>query len=187
MRQHFNFTKRTEFLVTNTDAAIPKRLTAGTIIDLTRPDASAAKVVVTTSNEHGLTAGCSIVFVDDGDEFVGTHGVTSVNSSTEFVLMIPPETNPGAVSLAYYGLIPFRHAVLLGCKDYRTANVGNVYIGSQSTNDKQPYIVEPYSGGGIGEAYLRSGEIGDAPVFEDLSDYYLDVANANDGLVIRYI
>ena len=188
MRTLFQQTKRTEFLVTNGSTTVPKRLSAGVITDVARAAAGSQKVVITTQSAHGLYPGCTINFIDTLDEFTGQLDVYEILTSTTFVVMVDGDTlSSGALTIAYYADIWFRHAVLLGLKAFRTANVGNVYIGASSTNSEQPYIVEPYGGGGVGEVYLKSGEIGASPVYENLADYYIDVLNADDGVFIRYI
>lgn len=73
---------------------------------------------------------------------------------------------------------PFRTATLIGNKDQaRTANTGNVWIGLTSTNNQQPVLIQP------GETITVSAPPGS---YFDLRDWYLDVATANDGVVIIY-
>lgn len=70
-----------------------------------------------------------------------------------------------------------RKVTILGKKSSRTANTGDVYIGPTSGNDTQAFKVAA-----DGEAVME------APpgTFINLSDWYVDVTTANDGVVIIY-
>jgi len=71
----------------------------------------------------------------------------------------------------------FRRATLIGKKSARTNNAGIVYLGIGSTDDTQAIEISPNEVKGIeappGEKY-------------DLNDWYLDVLNAGDGVIIIY-
>ena len=70
-----------------------------------------------------------------------------------------------------------RAITVLGNKDYRTGNTGTVYIGPSSTNDQQVLSIT------TGQILTLSfGE----NQFIDLYDWYLDVATADDGVVVIY-
>lgn len=64
---------------------------------------------------------------------------------------------------------------LIGNKTARTANTGTVYVGPTATNDAQPVSV---TSGQTVTIVAPPGE------WIDLNEWYLDVATANDGLVI---
>lgn len=73
---------------------------------------------------------------------------------------------------------PFKSATFFGFHDSaRTANTGTVYIGVTSGNDSQPIAITTGS-------YVTV----EAPAGKwlDLADWYLDVASANDGVVVIY-
>lgn len=71
----------------------------------------------------------------------------------------------------------FQRATFYGKLHARTNNTGSVYIGVNSTNNTQ--TIEVVSGGMVTiEAPAGS--------FYDLYDLYLDVATANDGVVVIY-
>ena len=70
-----------------------------------------------------------------------------------------------------------RKITFVGKKDLRTVNVGTVWVGWFSGNDTQP--IEITSGSTIGLAIPDGAAV-------DLSKVYLDVANANDGVLVIY-
>jgi len=69
----------------------------------------------------------------------------------------------------------FRRALVFGKKTARTVNVGSVWLGTSSVNDAQPWEIR------TDEVHLWDAPPG-AKI--DPYDYYLDVANANDGVQI---
>lgn len=71
----------------------------------------------------------------------------------------------------------FKHAILIGNNSYRTSNTGNVYLGPTSPDGAQPYLIEP------GKTYTI--DAGDNE-YQDFNDWYLDVENAGDGVVVIY-
>jgi len=71
----------------------------------------------------------------------------------------------------------FRTATILGKKAARINNTGVVYIGIGGTNDTQPYDINP------GEAIELNAPPGEK---YDLHDWYCDVVNAGDGVIIIY-
>lgn len=66
---------------------------------------------------------------------------------------------------------------IIGNKASRTANTGTVYIGPTSTDNDQPIAIA--SGSLVTLTFTPDQYI-------DLYDWYLDVATANDGVVIIY-
>ena len=71
----------------------------------------------------------------------------------------------------------FKTATIYGKKSARVNNTGNVWIGMASTNDTQFVLITPGS----------SVTITDAQEFvHDFKDIYLDVATADDGVMILY-
>ena len=75
----------------------------------------------------------------------------------------------------------FRTATLIACKSIAGptagANTGVVQIGVSAANNEQPLEFSP---GDERVIHAAAGQM------LDLSQYYLQVANANDGLVIIY-
>jgi len=71
----------------------------------------------------------------------------------------------------------FRRATLLGKKAARTNNAGIVYLGIGATNDTQALEINP------GETVTIEAPVG---CKYDLNDWYLDVLNAGDGVVVIY-
>lgn len=70
----------------------------------------------------------------------------------------------------------FRTATLIGNNDNaRTANTGNVWIGATTNNNAQPFLISS------GQTITIEAPVGE---WYDLNDWYLDVATANDGVVI---
>lgn len=72
----------------------------------------------------------------------------------------------------------FRTATLIRHSDQaRTPNVGNVWVGVNSADGEQPKKILP-----DGECSIIAP---DGQKY-DLNDFYLDVANAGDGVVVEY-
>lgn len=71
----------------------------------------------------------------------------------------------------------FRTATLVGKKAARTNNVGIVYLGIGSTNDTQALEIA------AGQVVSITAPTGQR---YDLNDWYLDVLNAGDGVIIIY-
>lgn len=70
-----------------------------------------------------------------------------------------------------------RRATVLGLKDWRVSNVGNAWLGTSSTAGHPPMLLPP------------NGEIDLVPpagACLDLSQWFLEAANALDGCVILY-
>ena len=72
----------------------------------------------------------------------------------------------------------FRIATILGKKAARTNNTGAVYVGIGSTNDTQPFVIQPGETITISMAEGKKG---------DLNDWCVDVENAGDGVIVIYI
>lgn len=70
-----------------------------------------------------------------------------------------------------------RGFTLYGLSAARTANVGNVWAGPVSTDNTQPVLIMP------NDAVVFPVPNGD---YVNLKDIYIDVANANDGVVCTY-
>lgn len=66
---------------------------------------------------------------------------------------------------------------IIGKKAARTANTGTVYIGPSSANDSQVYEIA------TGEVVTLNARNG---YMINLTDWYLDVATNNDGIIILY-
>lgn len=66
---------------------------------------------------------------------------------------------------------------IIGKKSARVANTGTIYLGPTSANDAQALEVTT---GGVVTITPATGE------FIDLYEWYLDVATANDGVVVIY-
>lgn len=176
---------RTEFIRLVPSAGTPVRLTANTISNIARSAGNVGqRCVFTTASTHGALPGSVLVITSGGGDFVGEFVVTETPSSTTFVCMVPGTTNPGAVSYACYFRIRFRHAIVIGKNDWPTSNTGQVKIGGSSVVNQQPYLIDPYAGGGTGE--LRLGDPA-SPIYENLCNYWIDADNNGDGVIVRYI
>lgn len=198
MRTLLALSKRSERKIVNPSTVVPMRLSSGTITAMARVASTPTLVggvagtlveATTTENPHGFWAGIAVVLAGAVEaQFNGEFVISEVPASNKFRFFCAGATTPATTlsSLTYYGIVPFRHATLLGLKDWRTANVANVYIGGSATDDQQPYVIEPYAPGGTGENYLPT-RTGHLDFMENLADYYLDVGTANDGLIIRFI
>lgn len=79
--------------------------------------------------------------------------------------------------VATRGSALFKTATFYGRLDARTSNTGTVYLGTVSTNNTQPIEVT------AGAAVVITAP---ANSYLDLYDFYLDVATANDGVVVVY-
>jgi hypothetical protein len=191
MNTTLNRTERTEFLITNSDAAVPVRLSSRTIVDIARVSGT-RKVQVEFDAIHGLNVGDRL-YISGCDEaefntasLTDNHGLTgalirNVYSTTIVELMLDGSTNGATLTAPVcYADIWVRQATLIGKKAYRTVNVGTVYIGTRSANDNQPYAIAS-----DGEAFLPAGREANGPLV-NLADWYLDVDNANDGLYVLY-
>ena len=64
-------------------------------------------------------------------------------------------------------------ATVIGRKAERTDNTGTVHVGPTSTDGKQPYDI-------------AAGAIGAVLEHTDLANWYVDVDNAGDGVVVIY-
>lgn len=183
--------QRTEFLITNPSTTSPVRLSSRTVIDISRLGTT-KKVIVEFDGLHGLNAGDRLhISGCDEAEFntasltdaFGQAGklIVEVPTTTTVALMLDGESGAATLTaVACYADIWIRQATLIGKKDYRTANVGDVYIGARFTDNQQPYIITSDS-----EAFIPAGREGVGPM-TNLADWYLDVANANDGLYVLY-
>ena len=72
---------------------------------------------------------------------------------------------------------PVRSCTVIGNKAMQTVNVGTVYLGWSSVDGQQPIAVAS------GEQKLLQSDNGEA---FDLAAIYLDVATANDGIILIY-
>lgn len=99
---------------------------------------------------------------------------STVTTPTQITKTIAAVSTPEA--LAADGTF-FRRAMLIGKKAARTNNAGIVYLGIGDTNDTQALEISPNEPINIvappGEKY-------------DLNDWYLDVLNVGDGVIIIY-
>lgn len=126
----------------------------------------------------------TLVLVDDGvnvQSWAGDssgHGLVKVGVDeivpTQITKTIAATGTPEAI--AGNGTF-FQSALVMGKKAARTNNIGVVYLGIGGTNDTQPFDLNP------GEVITIN-----APVSKkfDLNDWYVDVLNAGDGVVVIY-
>lgn len=195
MNTTLNRTFRGEMLITNPSTSSPVRLTARTIIDISRVTTQGSgnkRVVVEFDAAHGYSVGTR-VYISGCDEAefntatlkdnFGQTGalVMAVPTTTTIVLLL--EGSSGGATLTApecYADIWVRQATLIGKKAARTSNASTVYIGGKSVNDQQPYGIEPDA-----EAFLPAGREGVGPLV-NLADWYLDVTTNDDGLYVFY-
>lgn len=71
----------------------------------------------------------------------------------------------------------FKSATFYGRRDARTDNTGTVYLGTSSTNSTQAISIA------AGDYVVINAPTGS---YFDLYDFYMDVATANDGVVVIY-
>lgn len=174
--------KERQLVVINSSTTVPKRLTALGISSITR---SGTLVTVTTSAAHWLAAGDEVVI--SGADEIGYNStspwrISTVPSTTTFTYTLDSVTalttpSPANGTLVGYAILWYHQAIVYGQNAVRTNNTGDVYTGPTSTNGEQPNTFAP----------------GDEKVFDTvagekrgLHNLYLDVATANDGLVITY-
>ena len=132
-------------------------------------------VLATGSNAIGKLAANSGVDIGDVNAPVLETLASSVATTpTQITKTVAAIGTPEA--LAADGTY-FRTATILGKKAARTDNVGNVYIGIGATNDTQPYEIGP------GEEKTLNAPPGEK---YDLNDWYCDVLNVGDGVIIIY-
>jgi len=115
-----------------------------------------------------------------GANIIGKVGIDHSTTETE---VVPTQILKTAASagtperLAADGTF-FHKAILMGYQDQaRTLNDGLVYIGPTSTNNAQTYQISP------GEDVVIDVPLG---FKQDLNDWFLDVLNDGDGVVIIY-
>lgn len=171
------YAKKRQWLVTNSSTTAPARLTGFSVSSLTRNDTTAT---VTTAAAHNLQTGDYVTLAGaDQAQFVGTFRVESVPSGTTFTFA--PTTGATVTTatgtITGYGLVYYRRADFLGNKSWQTVNTGDIYLGVSSTNAEQPVLVS--SGGSAYEEAAPGAKLG-------LHDLYLDVATANDGVVVVF-
>ena len=183
--------QRTEFVVTNPSTTAPIRLTYRGVVDMTR--SGDGRRVTVECSQHGFNTG-DRVYISGALEpefntadLTDAHGmagalIVGVPSYDEFYIMLDGSSSAATHSPAIelYADVWVRQATLIGKSAFRTANVGDVYIGTRYPNNQQPYVITSDS-----EAFLPAGREAVGPM-TNLGDWYLDVANANDGLYVLY-
>jgi len=135
-----------------------------------------------TSTAHGLKVGDRVDISGANEtEFnvVDARVETTADANTfTYRLILPlPTSAPLAASGTILATchVYFRRATVLGKNAARTDNTGDVWFGPESTNDSQPFVVNS-----AGEAKIEC----QAGVKQDIADWYLDVANNNEGVVL---
>jgi hypothetical protein len=112
--------------------------------------------------------------------FVGEPRTTQAQSASTFIesqqLLKTNTSTTVPVAIAIAGK-KFSEATFIGKKDYRTSNTGNVWVGVTTNDNQQPFLISP------GESVTVSAPKG---TYFDLNKWYLDVATANDGVVVIY-
>lgn len=106
--------------------------------------------------------------------FAAVAAVAQTVTIGQFVTLNSSTSSPVALTNT---VIRATRVTFIGKKDNRTANTGTVYIGATSTNDQQP--IEVASGATVSLNLPANTVI-------DLSKLYLDVATANDGVLVLY-
>ena len=187
MNTLLSHTKRVEFIKTVAATGTPERLTSGAISAITRLGANNRFVEATVSpNPHCMIPGSEIVITGATEpEFNGTFTILKRSATDKVIFEAPGVSASVTGTPIYYANVWFRHAILLGLKAYRTTNLGIVYVGGSSVDGEQPYGTLPYDPGIAGETYLPASNAGAA--YENLADYYVDVLNNADGLLVRYL
>jgi hypothetical protein len=132
-------------------------------------------VLATGANAIGKLAANSGVDIGDVNAPVLETLASSVDTTpTQITKTVAAIGTPEA--LAADGTF-FRTATIIGKKAPRIDNVGIVYLGIGAGNDTQPYEITP------GETIELSAPPGEK---YDLNDWYCDVLNAGDGVIIIY-
>ncbi len=189
MNTQNSLTYRQEFVKTTAAAGTPEKLTARSIVSMTR--AGTGRKVTVVSTGHGYTPG-AVVYVSGANEaefntatiadnfsILGAR-VSSVIDADTYTLNLAGTTAAATGTLVAYADIWVRQATILGKLDARTPNTGLVYIGTKSANDAQAYEIVPN-----GEAFLGAGREGVGPIV-NLADFYLDVITNGDGIYAIY-
>lgn len=166
------------------DPLIPERLTgraAGTFTMGCVTDAAGVKtraVLVTCDSPHWLTSG-DVLVVENAvpTGYNGTYTIKVLSATTFTFQASSVPMVDASVAATYYAKLPVADATVMGLKAPQTDNVGAVFLGLDSTDGMQPFRVLPG-----GEVYLTPPE----KESWDLSDWWLDVAEAGDGVVILY-
>jgi hypothetical protein len=173
--------ERGQLIKTVAAAAIPERLTSKAITSIARAGTT-RKCVVTTTTPHGYTNGARVYISGANEaEFNNTTRglMITVLTDTTFAILIDGTTAAATGTLVCYADMFVRQATVLGMKAERTANAGDVWVGTSATNDLQPYVISPSR-----EIYLNFGMPAESRI--NLGSYYLDVGNAGDGAIVLY-
>jgi hypothetical protein len=170
---------RAEFVKTVAATGTPERLTSRSVTSIARSGTTRRCLVTITG--HGFTPGAVVYFSGAAEaEFNGTFNVASVIDDDTFYILIAGSTAAASGTLVCYADIWVRQATLLGKKGPRTNNAGNVYLGTKAADNLQPYELPPNA-----EMFLPAGREGVGPMI-NLADWYLDVANNDDGAYVLY-
>jgi len=163
-------------IVTASAATTPVNLTT---VTLSSVSAAAGIATATFAAAHGLIAGDHIVI--SGATPAGFNGIFHViaapTTTTVRYAVDASLTGAATGTVVCKALLQYRVAHILGNKAARTANTGTVYLGPESTNDTQGL---PITTGATKVLEAAPG------CRLDLSDLWLDVVTAADGVVILW-
>ena len=176
-----------QFTLTNGSTTVPKRLSIiGTNDDVDIISYSGTTVTITLLTVHQLRTGdmVSLTGAWNNAEVIGKFKVTVLNTLafTITVNKAPTAAINGAAGSCIDLLYSFATATVLGQKAARVANTGLVWLGVTSANSDQPYQVNVYNPTTQDGIVILGG--GNPEHRWKLSDWYLDVATANDGVVM---
>jgi hypothetical protein len=169
-----------QFVKTVASSATPERLTQRAVSSLAVVVATRV-VTVTTGVAHEFIVGDQVTISGANEtEYNKTFTIETVPSTTTFTFTMPARETAyanGTGTIVAVGEIWFRAATFLGRNAVRTPNTGNVWIGPNSANDTQPFVI-----GSDGEVGLP------APTGTRLNaaQWYIDVATNADGAVILF-
>lgn len=163
-------------IVTAAAATTPVNLTTVTLSSLT---AAAGLATATFSAAHGLQAGDHVVISGATPTgFNGVFHVVGAPSTTTVRYQVDANLTGAATgTIVCKALLPYRVARVIGNKAARTANTGTVYLGPESTNDTQGIPIT------TGATVVLEAAAG---ARLDLSDLWLDVVTAADGVLILW-
>ena len=167
-----------QWVMTNSSTTVPKRLT-------TVPHSAAvhgtSQLVVTSTAAPNLQVNdwANVTFTTN-TSLNGRYRISAVTSTTFTLAVKDTVADLGNVDsdiATLYVELPFTSALLRGQKAIQTANTGDVAIGTSSTDGNQPDVIQS------GQIWNLTPSLGR---YWDLADWYVDVATANDGLVITF-
>lgn len=147
---------------------------------------SGTTVTVSLLDAHQLRTGDMVEFAGawSNSDLIGKFKITVVTTQSFSVVVNKAPTaaiSAGAGSYLHL-LYSFASATVLGLKAARTANSSAAFIGVTSTNGDQPYQINPYNNTTQDGIVLLGG--GNPEHRWKLSDWYLDVGSAGDGVMM---